>query len=79
MTTERHKKRKKTLPKMVAKQKTKHKNVTSTFMSITEMIKNMNKRRRTLKLKKNKTQNHKIITKTIQSKEKTKFQIMKRS
>ena len=38
----------------------KHRNVTSKFMSITGMMRNMNKTRRTMKLKKRKKQNQKI-------------------
>ena len=55
-------KRKKTLPKITKKQKKKHKNVTLKFMSITRMIRNMNKTRRMLKLKNRKMQNQKIST-----------------
>ena len=52
MTMGRHKKRKKTLPKMTVKQKLKHRNVTLKFTSIAGLMRNMNKTRRTLKLKK---------------------------
>ena len=38
----------------------KHRNMTSKFMSITEMVRNMNKARRTMKLKKRKKQNRKM-------------------
>ena len=55
--------KKKTLPKMTGKQKMKHRNVTSKFMSIPGMMRNMNKTRRTLKLKKRKMQNQKITQK----------------
>ena len=53
-------KKKKTLSKMTGKQKTKHRNVTLKFITITEMMRNMNKIRRTLKLKKRKMENQKI-------------------
>ena len=46
-------KRKKTLPKMTGKERMKHRNVTLRLTSITGMMKNMNKLRRTLELKKN--------------------------
>ena len=53
-------KRKKTLPKMTGKQKMRRKNVTLRFMSITGMMRNMDKLRGTLELKKRKLQNQKI-------------------
>ena len=53
-------KRKKQLPKMTGKQKMKHRNVTLRFTSITGMISNMSKLRRTAELKKRKWQNQKI-------------------
>ena len=46
-------KRRKTLPKMTGKERMKHRNVTLRFTSITGMMKNVNKLRRTLELKKN--------------------------
>ena len=51
MTYGRHKKRKKTLSNMTGKQKIKHRNVTLKFMSITGMMRSMNKTQRILKLK----------------------------
>ena len=48
---------------MTGKPKMKHRNVTLKFMSITGMMRNMNKTRRTMKLKKRKKQNQKIIMK----------------
>ena len=53
-------KRKKTLSKMTGKQKMKHRNVTLKFITIVEMMRNMNKIRRTLKLKKRKMEKQKI-------------------
>ena len=52
-------KRKRT-SKMTGKQKMKQRNVTLKFITITEMKRNMNKIRRTLKLKKRKMENQKI-------------------
>ena len=52
-------KRKKT-SKMTGKQKMKLRNVTLKFITITEMMRNMNKIRRTLKLKKRRMENQKI-------------------
>ena len=54
MTDGRHKKRKKTLSNMTGKQKIKHRNVTLKFMSITGMMRSMNKTQRILKLKREK-------------------------
>ena len=51
-------KRKKILCKMTGKQKMKHSNVTSKLMSITGMMRTMNKTRRTMKLKKIKKKKH---------------------
>ena len=45
---------------MTGKQKMKRRNVTLKFSSITGMMKNINKTRRTMKLKKRKMQNQKI-------------------
>ena len=56
MMTKGRLKSKETLPKITGKQKMKHRNVTLRFMSITEMMRNMNKLRRTLELKKKKTE-----------------------
>ena len=53
-------KRKKTLPKMTGKQKMKHRDVTLKFLSITGIMRNIKKTRRTMKLKKRKMQNQKI-------------------
>ena len=53
-------KRKKALPKMTGKQKMKHGNVTLKFISITGMMRNMNKTTRTLISKKRKMQNQKL-------------------
>ena len=50
-------KRKKTLPKMTGKQKMKHRNMTLRFTSITGMMRNINKLRRTPELKKRKLRN----------------------
>ena len=75
----RHRKRKKTLPKMKGKQKIKHRNETLKFMSIIGMMRNRNKTRRKLKLRMRKRQNQKIIKKTIQTEERKKFKRMKRS
>ena len=60
MITMRRLKRKKTLPKMTGKQKMKHRNMTLRFTSITGMMRNMSKIRRTPELKKRKMQNQKI-------------------
>ena len=57
--TKRRPKRKESLPKITGKQKMKHRNVTLRFMSITEMMRNMNKSR-TLELKEKKIENQKI-------------------
>ena len=46
---------------MTGKPKMKHRNVTLKLMSITGMMRKMNKTRRTMKLKKRKKQNQKII------------------
>ena len=59
MTTMGRLKRKKTVLKMTVKHKMKHRNVTSKFMSITRMMRNMDKTRRTIELEKRK-QNQKI-------------------
>ena len=56
MMTKGRLKSKETLPKITGKQKMKHRNVTLRFMSITEMKRNMNKLRRTVELKKKKTE-----------------------
>ena len=53
-------KRKKMLLKMTGKQKMKHRNATLRFTSITGMMRNMSKLRRTPELKKRKLQNQKI-------------------
>ena len=53
-------KRKKMLLQMTGKQKMEHRNVTLKFLSITGIMKNMNKTRRAMKLKKRKMQNQKI-------------------
>ena len=53
-------KRTKTLPKMTVKQEMKHRNVTLRFTSITGMMRNISKLRRTPELKKRKLQNQKI-------------------
>ena len=50
-------KRKKMLPKMTGKQKMKHRNMTLRFTSITGMMRNINKLRRTPELKKRKLRN----------------------
>ena len=60
MTTMGRLKRKKTVLKMTVKHKMKHRNVTSKFMSITRMMRNMDKTRRTIELEKGKKQNQKI-------------------
>ena len=60
MTTMKRPKRKKTLPKMTGKQKMKHRDVTLKFLSITGIMRNIKKTRRTMKLKKRKMQNQKI-------------------
>ena len=60
MTTMERPKRKKTLPKMTGKQKMKHRDVTLKFLSITGIMRNIKKTRRTMKLKKRKMQNQKI-------------------
>ena len=52
--------RKKTLPKMTGKQTMKHRNVTIKFTSITGMMRNMSKLRRSPELKKRKLLNQKI-------------------
>ena len=59
MTMERLK-RKKTLPKMTGKQKIKHRSMTLRFASITGMVRNIKKLRRTLELKKKELGNQKI-------------------
>ena len=79
ITIGRPKKRTKTLLKMTEKQKMKHRNVTLKFMTITGMMGNMTKIRKTLELKKRKMQNQKIIKKTIQTKEGKILKRMKRS
>ena len=76
---ERHKNRKTTFAKKTGKQKIKHRNVTLKFMNITEMMKNMSKSGRELKLKKRITQNQKIIKKTIQTNERKQLKRKKRS
>ena len=53
----RLKRRLKTLPKMTGKQRMKHRNATLIFISITVLMRNMNKLRRTLGLEKRKLQN----------------------
>ena len=60
MTMERLK-RKKTLLKMTGKQKIKHRSMTLSFMSITGMMRNIKKLRRTLELKNKELENQKII------------------
>ena len=48
------------IDKVTIKQKMKHRNATSKLMSISGMMRNMNKTRRTIKLKNRKKQNQKI-------------------
>ena len=80
MTLGRHKKRKKTLTKVTEKQKTKQRNITLKFLSITEMMMNMKKKnKKGTENEKQEMQNQKIIKKTIQIKERKKLKIMKRS
>ena len=79
MTLGRHKKRKKTLTKVTEKQKTKQRNMTLKFLSITEMMMNMKKNKKDTEIEKQEMQNQKIIKKTIQIKERKKLKIMKRS
>ena len=69
MTLGRHKKRKKTLTKVTEKQKTKQRNMTLKFLSITEMMMNMKKNKKDTEIEKQEMQNQKIIKKTIQIKE----------
>ena len=79
MTLGRCKKRKKTLTKVTEKQKTKQRNMTLKFLSITEMMMNMKKNKKDTEIEKQEMQNQKIIKKTIQIKERKKLKIMKRS
>ena len=77
MAMGRPKKRTKKLPKMVGKQRMKHKNVTFKFTTITGTMRNITKTMRTLNLKKKKMENQKIIRNTIQTKERKKMKRMK--
>ena len=61
----RCKKRKKTLTKVTEKQKTKQRNMTLKFLSITEMMMNMKKNKKDTEIEKQEMQNQKIIKKTI--------------
>ena len=53
--------------------------MTLKLMRMTEMSRDMNKTKRTLKLKRRKMQNQKVIKKTIQTKEREKLKRMERS
>ena len=64
---------------MTRKQKTNHRNVTLKLMRMTEIMRDMNKTKRTLKLKRRKMQNQQVIKKTIQTKEREKLKRMERS
>ena len=64
---------------MTRKQKTNHRNVTLKLMRMTEIMRDMNKTKRTLKLKRRKMQNQQVIKKTIQTKEREKLKRMEGS